>query len=74
METGPDDVRIFRNAAGVGVLRRYGFEGRIAMAAHSERDAECLAQVGVDKVLMPFDDAADFAANTIAKEPFAKED
>ncbi|RJQ46729.1 MAG: sodium:proton exchanger [Gammaproteobacteria bacterium] len=61
------------NLALLDALRRHGFEGRIAMAAHSERDAGRLAQAGVDKVLMPFDDAADFAANTIAEEPFAKE-
>lgn len=62
------------NLALLDALRRHGFEGRIAMAAHSERDAGRLAQAGVNKVLMPFDDAADFAANTIAKELFAKED
>jgi hypothetical protein len=67
-------MRIFGNAAGVGVLRRYGFEGRIAMAAHSERDTGRLAHAGVNKVFMSFTDAADFAANIIAGELFAKED
>ena len=60
------------NLALLDALRRHGFAGRIAMSAHSERDAKRLTHAGVDKALMPFDDAADFAANTIAGELFAK--
>ncbi len=60
------------NLALLDALRRHGFAGRIALTAHSERDARRLTDAGVDKVLMPFDDAADFAANTIATELFAK--
>ena len=60
------------NLALLDALRRHRFAGRIVMSAHSERDAKRLTHAGVDKALMPFDDAADFAANTIAGELFAK--
>lgn len=43
------------------------------VTAHNDRDARRLAQAGADKVLFPFDDAADFAAGVIEKETLKKE-
>jgi Kef-type K+ transport system membrane component KefB len=50
----------------VEALRNHGYRGQIAMAAHSEEDARALERAGVDRVLAPYADAADFAARTIA--------
>ena len=55
-------------------LRYHGFTGRLAMTAHNDRDAKRLTHAGADKVLFPFNDAADFAANIIANEMITKGD
>ena len=44
------------------------------MTAHNDRDAKRLTHAGADKVLFPFDDAANFAANIIANEMITKGD
>jgi Trk K+ transport system NAD-binding subunit len=49
-------------------LRRHGYRGRVALAAHDERDAAALRRAGADRVLMPFSDAADLAARELAEE------
>ncbi|PKO71478.1 MAG: sodium:proton exchanger [Betaproteobacteria bacterium HGW-Betaproteobacteria-14] len=54
-------------------LRRHGFNGRIAMTAHAAQDIRRLEHAGVDRVLQPFDDAADFAARAIGKELSSQE-
>ncbi|MDP2794531.1 MAG: cation:proton antiporter [Sulfurisoma sp.] len=61
------------NLALLGALRHHGYAGRVALTAHNDRDARRLAQAGADKVLFPFDDAADFAAGVIEKETLKKE-
>jgi Kef-type K+ transport system membrane component KefB len=47
-------------------LRRLGYRGRIAVTAHNPREAHRLSEAGADQVLLPFHDAADFAARQIA--------
>jgi Kef-type K+ transport system membrane component KefB len=51
----------------VAALRRHGFAGPIVMTAHHAHDRRRLAAAGVDRILEPFADAADFAARAIAK-------
>ena len=46
-------------------LRSQGFRGRIAVAMHTETDVETLRREGVDVVLTPFSDAADFAVTSL---------
>lgn len=47
-------------------LRAHGFRGRTALTAHSDADAELLRHKGADHVFLPFADAAEQAAETIA--------
>lgn len=61
------------NLALLGALRHHGYTGRVALTAHNDHDARRLAHAGADKVLFPFDDAADFAAGVIEKETLKKE-
>lgn len=49
-------------------LRRHGYRGRVAMTAHAPADILRLEHAGVDRVLQPFDDAAEFAARAIGQE------
>ncbi len=49
-------------------LKEQGFEGRIALTAHDERDAVRLRRAGADLVLMPFADAAKRAAETLGED------
>jgi Kef-type K+ transport system membrane component KefB len=49
-------------------LDRWGFQGRVALTAHSEADAERIADVGADVVLQPFRDAADSAVADLLEE------
>lgn len=49
-------------------LRRHGYGGRVAMTAHAPADMLRLEHAGVDRVLQPFDDAAEFAARAIGQE------
>ncbi|MBD8527599.1 cation:proton antiporter, partial [Pseudomarimonas arenosa] len=53
-------------------LRRLGYRGRIAVTAHDAREAERLSQAGADQVLLPFHDAADFAARQIASPDISR--
>ena len=46
-------------------LRAAGFEGRMAVAVHSDRHAEALRNAGADLVLMPYRDAASQAASLV---------
>ncbi len=46
-------------------LRDAGYQGRIAVAAHSEATAALLQQAGADLVLLPFRDAASQAASLV---------
>jgi Kef-type K+ transport system membrane component KefB len=54
------------NLALLKALQSHGYGGRVAMAAHNERDAQALERAGVERVLMPFSDAADHGARKIA--------
>ncbi|QDH71074.1 sodium:proton exchanger [Lysobacter alkalisoli] len=46
-------------------LRRCGYEGPIAVTAHSSVEGKRLLEAGADEVLLPFHDAADHAARRI---------
>lgn len=50
-----------------GHLRRQGYEGAIAVTAHSRREGERLVAAGADTVFLPFHDAADHAAQRIGE-------
>ena len=49
----------------VRALRRHGFEGGIAVAAHQQEDLDTLAEAGADEVLTPFVSAAAAAAERV---------
>ena len=53
------------NVGLIQALRERGFAGALAVAAHSEKEEAILAGMGVDKVLFPHRDAADYAAEAI---------
>jgi len=46
-------------------LRSHGYTGKVALTAHSDRDAGLLHTAGADLVLMPFVDAADQAVDLL---------
>ena len=46
-------------------LRRHGYRGRVAVAAHEDDDAIALKAAGADLVLLPFQDAADQAVDLV---------
>jgi Kef-type K+ transport system membrane component KefB len=49
-------------------LKRQGYAGTVAMLAHAEADVRALRHAGASRVLMPFRDAADHAADTIFQD------
>jgi Trk K+ transport system NAD-binding subunit len=49
-------------------LNNQGYTGKVAVTAHNEPEGNLLDHAGADKVLYPFIDAADFAAEVIAGE------
>lgn len=51
----------------VRALQRWGFEGSVAVTAHTEADAEAIRDCGADFVLQPFGDAADTAAARVVE-------
>jgi Kef-type K+ transport system membrane component KefB len=48
-------------------LRDAGFKGKIAVTTHHERDASDLVNLNLDKIFLPYSDAADEAANFLLK-------
>lgn len=50
----------------VQLLQQAGFDGRIAVAAHSAADREVLLETGADLVIDPFQGAADHALDLLA--------
>jgi Kef-type K+ transport system membrane component KefB len=50
-------------------LRRMGYRGRIAVTAQTTGDGRLLSEAGADEILLPFHDAADYAARRIAEQP-----
>lgn len=46
-------------------LKHHGYNGRVAVTAHSHDDAESLRKAGVDLVLLPFADAAEQAVERL---------
>jgi Kef-type K+ transport system membrane component KefB len=50
-------------------LRHQGFEGKVALTAHREADAERLEAAGVDAVLQPFAAAAGAVDELVDREP-----
>lgn len=53
------------NAVLVDSLRRWGFEGRIAVTAHDDAEALRMCELAADTMLQPFVDAADDAVARI---------
>jgi hypothetical protein len=49
------------------LLRRQGFEGRLALTAHTGTEAGWLQEAGADDVFQPFQDAAEHAAAYVAE-------
>jgi uncharacterized UPF0146 family protein len=49
-------------------LKHLQFEGRLAVTAHHEDDAQAFRERGADDVLLPFRDAASEAADRLARE------
>lgn len=56
------------NLALLQTLRAQDYRGMVVLTAHNERDAGRLCQAGADRVLLPFKDAASFAAEIVADE------
>jgi len=56
------------NKAVLHGLESAGFRGKFVATAHADSDIEQLEAMGVNHVLMPFDDAADQAVFTIAEK------
>lgn len=56
------------NLALLKALHHHGYTGAMAVTAHALADVKRLKQAGVDRVIQPFEDAADFAANTLFNE------
>ena len=56
------------NRAFLSALKEAGFEGRIAGVVRDDLHAEALGAAGVERVLNPFNDAADYAARSFAAE------
>ncbi len=46
-------------------LRHYGFEGNVVLSARRRADARTLEQAGADRILCPFTDAAELAAESL---------
>jgi Kef-type K+ transport system membrane component KefB len=61
----PRDV----NLALLQALRHHGYGGRVALTAHTARDAEALHAAGADVVLLPFADAAERAVEVLSGWP-----
>lgn len=61
------------NLALLDALRNHGFSGRIAFAAHSERDEEILKESGADLILTPYAHAAKEAAEILLEETCIEE-
>lgn len=60
------DMKI--NIGLIQALRERGFTGAVAVAVHSDKEEAILAGMGVDKVLFPHRDAADYAAEVICNQ------
>jgi hypothetical protein len=63
VSTIPD---VATSSALVAALRRWGFDGPVALTAHTPDDAERLRALSADLVLEPFADAADDGARQLA--------
>ncbi len=48
-------------------LKTHGYEGKVAVTAHSDSDAERLNGAGADLILLPFVDAADQAVDLLTQ-------
>lgn len=53
----------------IEAVRRWGFEGRIAVTAHTPTEAERIGRAGVDVVLQPFLEAADDSVGILLGRP-----
>jgi Trk K+ transport system NAD-binding subunit len=56
------------NRAFLSALKEAGFKGRVAGVVRDDLHAEALGAAGVERVLNPFNDAADYAARSFAAE------
>ncbi len=57
--------RMETNLSVLRAVRQYGFDGKVAVTAHHNLDAEKLRDAGADLVLLPFVDAANDAAKVL---------
>jgi len=57
------------NRALLAAMRSHGVNARVALTAHSHVSAERLRELGADRVLLPFVDAADDAVRALGYEP-----
>lgn len=55
-------------------LQAHGYRGRVALTAHTMKEAEHLKQSGADVVFLPFEDAADRAVEVITLPDLSYED
>lgn len=62
LATGEVNLALLQN------LRAKDYHGMVVLTAHNERDAGRLCQAGADRVLLPFKDAASFAAEIVADD------
>jgi Kef-type K+ transport system membrane component KefB len=62
-------ARADANRVLVDSLRHWGFEGRIAVTAHTEDDAALASTWNVDAVLQPFSDAAEHGVGVLFRGP-----
>lgn len=60
------DLKI--NIGLIQALRERGFTGAVAVAVHSDKEEAILAGMGVDRILFPHRDAADYAAEVICSQ------
>ncbi|HSI98099.1 MAG TPA: cation:proton antiporter [Gaiellaceae bacterium] len=54
------------NVALLHALRDHGYEGKVAVAAHHDEDAERLREAGADRVLLPYAFAAEEVVELVA--------
>jgi hypothetical protein len=52
----------------LSALDRWGYEGSVALVAHTEADAERLRETRADVVLQPFRDAAQGGVTTVLED------
>lgn len=73
VQEGKAEKTLQANRAWLHALRSNHNAGQIAAAVRDAAHGRALAQAGVERILNPFDDAADFAAEQLARNMHDKE-